>query len=111
MSDPTPVAAPDALDASIKSARPVLTTVVVGDEEFKVTRKPPTLLVAELARTDSGNPEAIGVLAEFFEVTMGKEEYNRFKRAFYAADFDEEAEELMSRLSKVLEDTLGRPTR
>ena len=103
-------ATPDALDASVASVRPVLATIDFAGKTFDVIRKPSTLLIAELARTGSGEPDAIGVLAEFFEVTLGKEGYHDFKRAFNEADLDNDNEVLMGLLSEVLEKTLGRPT-
>ena len=107
----TSSATPDALIASITADRPILATFDFADKTFDVIRKPSTLLIAELARTGSGDPEAIGVLAEFFEVTLGKDGYRIFKKAFNEADLDEDQDVLMGILSDVLEQTLGRPTR
>lgn len=105
----------DPLAASITEERAEqtgapLTTFEFDGETYKVHRKPPTLLLAELARTNSGDPEAVGVLAEFFEVVMGKDEYRRFRSAFYAADVEDDDEVLSDLMAEVIEKTLGRPT-
>lgn len=113
---PAPQPAPDALGASIAEERAEerethVATIDFAGDTFKIHRKPPTLLLAELARTNSGDPEAMGVLAEFFEVTLGKDEYNRFKRAVYSYDGPEAEDEILSGLmAGVIERTLGRPT-
>ncbi len=78
-------------------------------ETFIVVRTPPTLLLSELARTGSGDPSAIGVLAEFFEVILGPVEYRRFKRLSYAVEdpeiegdlFQEAFMEAMEAISRV----------
>lgn len=100
--------APDALDASVNSDRPVLGTIEYGGQSFDIVRKPSTLLLAELARTDSGNPEAISVLADFFDLTLG-DGYGRFKRAVYTSEQDD-TEPLLDLVGQVIEKTLGRPT-
>lgn len=79
-----------------------LGTVTAYGQEFHVTRKPPTLLLAELGRTGSGDPEAMGVIAEFFSVTLGADEYRRFKKAAYGADNGDDVEVLMEALTAVL---------
>lgn len=101
---------PDALTASINADKPVLATIEFDGNTYNVHRKPPTLLLAELARTGSGDPEAVGVLAEFFEVTMGKDEYRRFRRDFYASEASDDEQVLLDLMAEVVEKTLGRPT-
>ena len=101
--------APNALTASANADRPVLGTVEVGEEKFNIIRKPSTLMLAELARTGSGDPESIGVLADFFETTLGKDDYPRFRRAVFAA---EDADDLLPTLvGEVMEQAFGRPTK
>ncbi len=73
--------------------------------KYGIVRKPNTLLLSELARTGSGDPEALGVFAEFFEVTLG-DNYRAFKKAMYR----QEDEVLQAKLQEVVEKTLGRPT-
>ena len=100
----------NALTASQNADKPVLATFDFNGKTYDVVRKPSSLLLAELARVGSGDPEAIGVLAEFFEVTMGREGYQAFRRDFYAAEVEDDSEVLMALLSEVLEKALGRPT-
>jgi hypothetical protein len=85
-----------------------LGVIEVDDEKFDIIEKPDALLLAELARTGSEDPEAFGVIAEFFEFTLGKAAYARFKKTVRAARLDDEA--LMGKLQEVLEKTMGRPT-
>lgn len=87
-----------------------LATVAFDDKTYKVWRKPPTLMLAELARTGTEDPEAVGVLAEFFEITMGKDEYRRFRTAVYTSDLPDVDEAMTDVMSEIVEKTLGRPT-
>jgi hypothetical protein len=85
-------------------------TVKIGDAEFAIERKPNSLLLSELARTgdvDEDNVAAIGVFAEFFEVTLGSN-YSRFKRAVYRSDNPDEV--MQEKLAEILAQTMGRPT-
>jgi hypothetical protein len=85
-------------------------SVTFEGEEFPIARKPNTLLISELARTGSGDPAAMAVLAEFFELTLG-EEYGRFKRTVYRSDAAAEDETILfAVLQDILEKTLARPT-
>lgn len=103
----TAPAAADALDvAQAEAADTGFGTVEVGDAEFVILRKPPMLLISEMARTGSGDPEAIGVIAEFFQTVLA--DYAGFKRALYATDDPDEA--MNDALKTVMEKTLGRPT-
>lgn len=102
----------DAQNTDISAAKGNLGTVEVGDETIPIISKPDALLLSELARTGSGDPEAFGVIAEFFEITLGKETYRAFKKAVYADDeMAEDEEALMGKLQEVLEQTMGRPTK
>lgn len=86
-------------------------TTTFEGEEFTIARKPNTLLISELARTGSGDPAAMAVLAEFFELTLG-EDYGRFKRTVYRSETAAEDETvLFAVLQDILEKTLGRPTK
>ncbi len=75
---------------------------------YKIARKPNPLLLSELGRVGSGDPEAMGVIAEFFENTLA--DYRAFKKAVYTAAVEVDEEALMEVLKEVLEATLGRPT-
>jgi hypothetical protein len=76
--------------------------------EYPISRKPNTILISELARTGSGDPESLGVLAEFFEATLGADTYRSFKRHTYRFDGDDS--EILGVIGQVMEKTLGRPT-
>ncbi len=83
-------------------------------DTFIILRTPPTLLISELARTNTGAPEAVGVIAEFFETVLGPVEYHRFKKASYAYDADsdaDEAEQLGQALAAALEAATEVPTK
>ncbi len=98
--------------ADAEGATPKFGTVTVNvkgkDTVFDIVAKPDALLLAELARTGSGDPEAFGVIAEFFEYTLGKDGYRAFKRAVRAENLEEG--QLMEKLQEILEKTLARPT-
>ena len=98
--------------STAEGATPKFGTVTVNvkgkDEVFDIVAKPDALLLAELARTGSGDPEAFGVIAEFFEYTLGREGYRLFKKAVRAEGYEQEA--LMEKLQHILEVTLARPT-
>lgn len=107
----------DALSADIAEAKaeqaeqaPTYAPLVFRGVEYPIRRKPSTLLLAELARTQSGDPEALGVFAEFFESCLGKETYRAFKKAVFHADDEVEQDELFAGLNDIIEKTLGRPT-
>lgn len=85
-----------------------LGVIEIGDEKFDIVEKPDALLLSELARTGTEDPEAFAVIAEFFEHTLGKAAYVRFKRKVRAERLDDAA--LMQKLQEVLEKTMGRPT-
>ncbi|WP_394620951.1 hypothetical protein JNUCC0626_18210 [Lentzea sp. JNUCC 0626] len=85
-------------------------SVAFDGVEYSIERKPSTLLVSELARTGSGDPEAMGVFADFFECTLGSN-YPAFKKAVYRSDSDDVEADLQKALQDVLEKTLGRPTK
>ena len=97
----------DALAAAQADARDEgFGSVTVGDVDFVIAKKPPMLLLSELARTSSGSAESIGVISEFFETVIA--DYPAFKRALYATEDPDT--EMSSALESVLAQTLGRPT-
>ena len=81
-------------------------SITVGDTEHEIKMAPPMLLLSELARTETGDPRALGVISEFFEVVLV--DYPAFKRALYSADDPNVA--MTAAIQDVLEKTLGRPT-
>jgi hypothetical protein len=83
-------------------------SVTFQGTEFAIARKPNPLLISELAQMGSGDPEALGVIAEFFQNTLA--DYAAFKRAVYTSETEVGQEELSAVLSQVMEKTLGRPT-
>jgi len=89
--------------------KPDFGTATFNGVEYKIAKMPNPLLLSELGRVGSGDPEAMGVIAEFFENTLT--DYRSFKKAVYTAPSelaDEEA--LMGVLQEILEKTMGRPT-
>lgn len=97
----------DALVVDLAKARMKPATFDFFGQTWEVRRKPNTLLLSELARTDSGDVEAFGVVAEFLEYVLG-DQYKAFKKLYYAAD---ETDETMGEVIKtVLEASMGRPT-
>lgn len=99
-----------AVDAAIDEKKDVgFGTITLDDVEYTIERKPNTLLISELARTGSGDPEAMAVLAEFFEMTLGSN-YPAFKKAFYRSENQDDTV-LFGLLQEVMEKTLGRPTK
>lgn len=81
-------------------------TFEYGGETWEVRAKAPTLMLAEFARTDSGDAEAMSVLADFFELVLG-DQYRAFRTKVYKSGNDDEFMELFN---TVLELSLGRPT-
>ncbi len=96
----------DALTAEINATKKVLGKVEFADKSFDVVRKPSTLMIAELARTGSGDPEAIGVVAELLSHCFG-EGYRDFKKVAY--EVEDDGESLFELIGQVIEVALGRP--
>lgn len=99
----------DPLATDIAEKKEVPLTFEFAGEVWTVQRKPNMLLLSELARTDSGDPEALGVIAEFFEHTLGTE-YKRFKKAFYASPEADDNEYVGALIGKIVEVSVGRPS-
>ena len=77
--------------------------------QWTVVKRPPPLLLAEMARTQTKDPTAIGVLVDFFEILLGKEQYQaEFRWAFFDA-YDGDDELLGEVMAAALEAALGRP--
>lgn len=98
---------------SLKTAQAEAKGAALGSITFKgveyaIERKPNTLLLSELARTGTGDPETMGVFAEFFDVTLGSN-YPAFRKVIMRSDADETV--LFGLLQEVLEKSLARPTK
>lgn len=106
---------PDAFDAAKAAAKesPVLGHITYADVEYPLIKRPNALLLAELSRLESDDPEAMGTLVDFFIETMGKSTYKAFRKAFFAQEFGEVTESVEN-LALVVQDivtvTMGRPT-
>ncbi len=101
----------DAQKTEIAEAKgKALGSIEFDGKTFPIARKPNALLLSELARTGSGDPEAFGVIAEFLSVTLGPDTYRDFKKAYYASDVADDEGVLMAKLQEILEATMGRPT-
>ena len=99
----------DSFTVERDEAAGVLATFTAFDREWTIVKKPPPLLLAELARTQTASPEAIGVVVDFFEVILGKEQYQQeFRWAFFDA-YDGDDEILGVVMGAALEAALGRP--
>lgn len=103
----------DAYTAAKNTVEKKRLTIEYDGTEFEVVKRPSSLLLAEMARTESAGPEALGTIAEFLEHTLGKVGYGAFKRQFHAQEFDtleDEMGAIQDIISQVCEVTLGRPT-
>src|SRR3954447_18004801 len=80
-------------------------TATFDGKPYKIARKPNPLLLSELGRVDSGEPAAMGVIAEFFENTLA--DYRAFKKAVYTSETEVDEQVLMVVLQEILEKTLG----
>lgn len=70
-------------------------TFEMFDDEFKVYRKPSTLMVAEISRAMTRGFEGLGVVVDFLRMTMGVEEYERLREQEYESDVEIDVEELL----------------
>lgn len=94
--------------AEEEGTAPAYGSITFDGEDYPIARKPNTLLISELARTGTGDPETLGVLAEFLEATLGAETYRKFKRHTYRYKGDDA--DIIAVIGQVMENTLGRPT-
>lgn len=99
-----------AYESAKRTAKGEKPTFEFAGETFTIDRKPNPLLMSELARTNSEDPESLGVLAEFFEHVLGPAEFRRFKKVFYAAPESDDEETIGDLLAAVIEAAFGRPT-
>lgn len=99
----------DSFTVERDEAAGILATFTAFDREWTIVKRPPPLLLAEMARTQTGSPEAIGVVVDFFEVLLGKEQYQReFRWAFFDA-YDGNDELLGDVIGAALGAAVGRP--
>lgn len=94
--------------AADEGTEPDYGSVTFDGVDYPISRKPNAILISELSRTGTGDPESLGVLAEFFEATLGADTYRAFKRHTYRFDGDDA--EIIAVIGQVMEKTLGRPT-
>lgn len=86
----------------------VLGTFSYEGETFEVIRKPGPLLLAEMARTHSNDPDAMAVLADFFEVVLGRDAYRgKFRPLAYAA---KDPDSVYTAVGDAIQAAAGRPT-
>lgn len=95
--------------ASDEVEAPRFGTITFDGVEYGIERKPNTLLISELARTGSGDADALGMFAEFFDVTLGAN-YKAFRRHMLRSEAGEDETVLQDLLGEILEKTMGRPT-
>ncbi len=97
-------------DPEAQPAAPAKPTVDLLGRTWTIERKPPTLLLAELARAmSSGKVEQMGAFVDLFEVVLGKEQYAEFRLMLFDADLPEEA--FMDLTETLMNGALGRPTK
>jgi hypothetical protein len=95
----------DAVDVAIQESKDQKPTFEFAGQTWTIVQKPSTLMIAEFARTESSDdPEAMGIIAEFFDVVLG-DEYPRFRKVAFRSD-----EDVVNLIPVILEKTVGRPT-
>jgi hypothetical protein len=98
----------EAVDVAVNEAKNVKPTFEFAGEEWTIVKKPSMLMLAEFARTEtSDNAAALGILADFFETSLG-EQYPRFRKIIFSGEFDDE--EVLGLIAVIVEKTMGRPT-
>ena len=99
----------DSFTVERDEAAGILATFEAFGQSWTIVKKPPPLLLAEMARTNTRSPESIGGVVDFFEVLLGKEQYQTaFRWAFFDA-YDGDDELLGEVMGAALEAALGRP--
>jgi hypothetical protein len=117
MSDPIKAAQADAKAAEVETSteetpekkEPRYGYITFDGVQYGIERRPPSLLISELARVDAAEAESIGVFAEFFETVLG-DNYKAFRKQMMRSEAGQDEEVLQALLADVLEKTLGRPT-
>ena len=96
-----------AVEASDVSGKPG--TFDALGRTWLIVKKPSPLMLAEMARSESQGPEGLAVFADFFQVTLGKVQYQEFRWAFEDA-YDGTEAFLGEVIAAALEGAYGRPT-
>lgn len=97
-----------AFDADVAAATNKPATFDLLGQTWVLEAKPNPLLLAELARADESDDLADQVVyVDFFQVTLGRSQYQRFRRAFYDAGDEADFSEA---IRAVMEAAFGRPT-
>lgn len=98
----------EAVEVAVKEAKGVKPTFEFAGEEWTIVKKPSMLMLAEFARTEtSDDPATLGVLADFFEASLG-EQYPRFRKIVFGGEFADE--DVLGLIGVIVEKTMGRPT-
>ena len=98
-----------AANASKATAKGVFGKITFDGTDYEIVRKPPLLLLSELAETQSGDPDSMGMFAEFFKVVLGDND-RAFRKAVFYSEAGQDEEVLGGLLGEVVEQTIGRPT-
>lgn len=100
------------LEAEVVEASGSLGAFTMFDQQWTVEKRPPSLMFAELATIDEDDPEAIGALVEVLQHSLGREQYRRFRRAYFAAapDDGDDSALYQQALAEILQVSTGRPT-
>jgi hypothetical protein len=104
----TKKAKPDALAAEAAEVAGKPATFEALGQTWTVAGLPNPLLISEMAATDADDPEAIGIIADFFRQVLG-DGYPKFRRAFFAAWEPGDDETLSEILGAAMEAAFGRP--
>jgi len=98
----------EATVVAVNDAKGVKPTFDFAGETWTIVKKPSMLMLAEFARTEtSDDASALGVLADFFEASLG-EQYPRFRKIVFGGDFADE--DVLGLIGVIVEKTMGRPT-
>lgn len=95
-----------ASDAAVSEAKGAFASFEFRGETFTPVRKPSLLLLAEMADMDESDPQALGILVQFFKQTLG-DGYAAFRKVAFES---EDEGEITGAVQSVVEVTLGRPT-
>jgi hypothetical protein len=95
-------------EVAVEDAKGIKPTFDFAGETWTIVKKPSMLMLAEFARTETSEDAAtLGVLADFFEVSLG-EQYPRFRKIVFNGEFADE--DLLGLIAVIVEKTMGRPT-
>jgi hypothetical protein len=100
--------ADEALAQEVAEVAGELATFEALGQTWEIVSPPNPLLIAEFGATDTDDPAAIGLVADFFRQILG-DGYPKFRRAFFAAWEPGDDELLGDVIGAALEGALGRP--